>query len=746
MKQIFVLFVFTTMCFQANSQTDIPIGDWRTHLNYSQARQIAITPDRVYCATGHSVFYVDKDDKSFNKLTKKDGLSEISISAINYDPVTQFLIMGSVSGHMDMIRENQIYAINTIKNAALPVSKTINHITFYNRYAYISTDFGIPVLDLNKQEIRETYFPGTDGNPVRINGSAILNDSIFIATEQGLMAGSLDPQVNLLDFRNWKRYFPEHGVPQEDLNSIINVQNRIYTASNSSIYQYLDNRWEQLIIDINEEIVSLSAADQNLLITTKTSIYTLSSSHDLSSITHPLIDQPQYVLHDEDGVYWIADLENGLLKGKNGDFTSLVPSGPAENIIYKLLNIHNKMVAISRGRDENGSSLGKAVGFFVFENGQWVNYLPKVKPGTIEIPIIRDLVDISYNSVNNKTYFASLTDGILEWQSDEFITLNSSTPQTTLKSAAISAVEADQDGSVWILNYNQSPPLHTLSGTNTWTSYFVNAATLATEIFIFDNGDKWLYAPNGSTGGIIVYNEEQNQNRVLTTNNSNGNLPSHSVNKIAKDHSGSIWLATRSGVAYISDPYRTLSEGSNAVYPVYEGRRLLSGENITSIAIDAGNRKWLSTNQGVWLFDETGEVLIHHFTTDNSPLLSNNIYDIVINHSNGEVFVATDQGLVSFRGSATSPSPNHHQVKIFPNPVTPGFNGVVGIQGLVENAEVKITDISGKLIWQTISSGGTATWKVTDYNGRRAASGVYLVFSSDESGSETYVGKIAVIN
>jgi len=167
---------------------------------------------------------------------------------------------------------------------------------------------------------------------------------------------------------------------------------------------------------------------------------------------------------------------------------------------------------------------------------------------------------------------------------------------------------------------------------------------------------------------------------------------------------------------------------------------------VTSIAIDGGNRKWMGTGRGVWLFNPTGEALVHHFTTANSPLLSDNILDIEINAQTGEVFFATDKGLVSFRGDATEGTAVFQQVKIFPNPVTSAFMGTVAINGLATDAIVKITDISGKMIWQTQAQGGTASWNVQDYHGKRAATGIYLVFASTPDGSESAVGKIAVID
>jgi hypothetical protein len=747
MKKILPLIFYFSIIHLAQAQNDIPIGTWRTHLNYSQAKTLTLADNKIFIATGHSVFFLDIEDGSLNKLTKSDGLREVNVSAVGYESISGNLILGAVNGNIDMIRGNRIYNIRAITNSPIVTSKRINSLVFHNGFAYASTDFGIPVIDLNKREIKETYFPGFDGNPLKINGATIYQNSLFIASEQGIMAGSLNPQVNLIDFRNWKRFNAVDGIPVIPFVSVVNFNNKVYAASEDGVYVYENAIWESIDLDIGEEIKSLSVSHQEVVITLQSKIMVLSEDHSATIIDHPLINKPNFAIRDQSGIFWIADLEHGLVTNQKGAFVSVHPSGPSENIIHRVKSVGDKIIAIPRGRSESGAPLGKHSSFFVFEKGQWTNFLPYEKTGTNKLPAIKDLVDFTHNPIDKKTYFASFGEGLLVWDGANFEIINSSSPQSTLVNSFITSVNVDS-GVLWMINHNQNPALHSLANGNVWKSYSTGShlAPLASDFMIYENGDKWLYSNKGSTGGIIVYNEENNQTRLLTTRSNEGNLSSNSINKLVTDREGSIWAATINGVVYFSDPRRVLSDGANATSPIYEGFRLFFGENINTIAVDGANRKWIGTHLGLWLFNESGTRLIHHFTTENSPLLSNEILDIDIHHGSGEIFIATSMGLVSFRGTATAPDLKHQNVVIFPNPVGPGFNGVVGISGLVEHAQVKITDISGKLIWETRSHGGSATWKVTDYNGRRAASGVYLIFSSDDSGTETFVGKIAVVN
>jgi hypothetical protein len=212
------------------------------------------------------------------------------------------------------------------------------------------------------------------------------------------------------------------------------------------------------------------------------------------------------------------------------------------------------------------------------------------------------------------------------------------------------------------------------------------------------------------------------------------------------DRDGFVWVGTDKGIAYFPDPSRVFSSNVNAIKPVFDNRFLLRDEHVTAIEVDGGNRKWIGTENGVWLFDEFGESQIHNFNTANSPLLSNKVVDLEINNKTGELFIMTDAGIASFRADATQGEATFDKIKIFPNPVTDQFNGQVGISGLVTDAIVKITDVSGKLVWQAKANGGSTAWDVRDYNGRRAATGMYLVFCISQDGTESMVGKIAVVN
>jgi hypothetical protein len=215
---------------------------------------------------------------------------------------------------------------------------------------------------------------------------------------------------------------------------------------------------------------------------------------------------------------------------------------------------------------------------------------------------------------------------------------------------------------------------------------------------------------------------------------------------MAKDLNGDIWVGTANGVGVYYNPgFLFESQPYEAHLPIIDRRPLLSGQTVRSIAVDGANRKWMGTDNGLWLFSPDGDALLHHFTARNSPLPSDKVLSVAVQHQSGEVFVVTEAGVASYRSGATITEGKPECAVIYPNPVRRDYTGLVGVSGLPNNADVRITDISGTLVYKTRATGGTLAWDARDYNGKRVKAGVYLVMSSDAEGSQTCISKIAVL-
>jgi hypothetical protein len=430
---------------------------------------------------------------------------------------------------------------------------------------------------------------------------------------------------------------------------------------------------------------------------------------------------------------WVGDSLNGLVSNISGTFQHYLPNGPSIERAFGLRFSEKKIYAFAGGFNSAGEPLGNAGVIDYLENGLWYN-----KPTTMT-----DVTDVV--SSGNHIYTASFGMGLLQednagnsvlFNNSNSPLLNASTPGVGVN---VSALEAGPSG-LWVANFNAMPSLHLLKPDNSWQSFTTVLTQGRYPIEIEEDffGNVWMATHTAFGGGLFVFHPDGTS--VLKTDAAGaGGLLNRVVRCVAVDREGNVWVGTNGGVAYFYD------ESQDAVIPIFENRFLLKDEEISDIEVDGGNRKWVGTKHGAWLFDATGESLVYNFTEENSPLLSDVIIDIEINHESGEVFFATDKGIVSFRGDATTGVENPSDVKIFPNPITAKYNGTVGITGLDTDSFVKITDTSGKLIWEVQAQGGTATWNIRDYSGNRARSGIYLVFAAKPDGSQSVVGKIAVI-
>lgn len=713
---------------------EIPIGTWRVHISYNSVKSIAIDNDYIFGATSNGVMMFDRDDNSITSYSKLTGLSGTTVTFIQYDGTNEQLLIGYEDGKIDVIKGNTIKALDPTQTTSITGTKSINHIALHNGLAYLSADFGVVVFDLARAEVKETWRDlGASGETLKINAATFKGDSIYLATDKGVLAGDLDD--NLLDFNNYKRY--NTGTFSGAIQTIAAFNDKIYVViNNAGLFSYISatGTWNIESYLTGETFTFLNASGGNLLAGADSKLWKIDVSNTITEVTNEKIDDPLYAI-EENGKLWIGDNVNGLISDINGTFQSYLPNGPSQMATFRLAYADGSIYATAGGYTSAFVKLNNEGVVDEFAKGVW----------TAQTTSLTDITDVVVDQ-SGTSYFASFGEGLERQKTDG--TLNvfnaDNSPLVNLnppgKFVNITALANSADG-LWVANYGAVNSLHLLKADDTWESFTapVVAARYPVDLAVDFSNYIWMIANPAQGGGIYVYDRTSKGYEYITDASGSGALPSKNVRSIAIDRDGLVWVGTDIGVAYFFEP------SGEAVKPIYESRFLLRDDKVTAIAIDGGNRKWMGTERGVWLFNSTGEEMIYNFTTDNSPLLSNVIRDIAINHKTGEVFFATDKGIVSYRGDATESNSVFQSVKIFPNPVTNSFNGSVGINGLATNATVKITDISGKLIWQTQANGGTAMWNVRDYTGRRAATGVYLVFAATSDGVESVVGKIAVV-
>jgi ligand-binding sensor domain-containing protein len=745
-----LLFFITLDLFSQN----IPVGTWRTHAAYNQAYSVADAGDKIYCGTSGGLFYYDKTDNSLQIISKLDGLSETDISKLKYDSSTGILVICYSNGNIDLLQNNNIKNLNFIKQSTALPDKKLNHILIADKIAYMAYNFGVVMLDLNRQEIKETWRNlGTNGSSLSVYGSTIVEDSIFLGTSQGVLVAKRT--ANLQDFNSWKILGTANGLPAGSSIKALasNGKNLFAGIENQGIFQYQNGKFVKLAITADfQTINNLQFSGNQLAILLPKKILIQAETNTFSELTSTLLVNPKEIITDG-SKRWIADTEFGLVSNENTDYQYFLPGSPYRKEVFQLYTYDEKIVA-SAGSYNFTTPAGSQAGYYIFEDGSWKNYNKNESKSEQKIPDIKDIVASAY--ANQKLYLASFGNGLLVSKPDGTFQIFNQTNSSlkpfsgTANSVRITDLETDDEENVWILNFGVNtgqPVLHELKPDGTFLSFTLpqTLAAYATDLLIDANGYKWMLISPGYGGGILVYDEKTGKSRYLQSGADKGGLPDQTVNAMTMDADGAIWVGTNRGVAVFYNTSQIFESTTTAVLPVFENSYLLREEIVTSLTIDGGNRKWIGTQTGAWLFSSDGTQKVNYFNTENSPLPSNVVKSIAIQPVSGEIFVATDQGIVSYRGTATASEGTNKNVKIFPNPVRPGFDGVISISGLATNANVKITDVSGRLVYQTQANGGTAVWNVQDYKNRRAKSGIYLIFSTLPEGTEGFAGKVLII-
>lgn len=735
------LIILLLLSSLARGQELIPMGTWRSHFNYETTTLVERTATKVFAATSHGLIFYDLEDQSINKLSKVDGLSDVEITAMSYDSSEEYLVLGYKNGNVDVITGEGIQNLPILLNSDVTDNKTVNHISFYNGKINLSTDFGLLVLT-SENRVEEAYQNlGETGQTIEVHSSTIIRDVIYLATKDGVLAGQLTEGDNLQDFNNWER-FSGSLVNATDIVSVASANGNVYAASISSVFKLSGTSWLEVAFTLGsgEVITKIRDGLNGLLVQTNQRTFVVSSSDVYSEIYRPASAEINDLLQDSDAVFWYADQLEGLSKLDGSNIEHFVLDGPSNNISRVKIESGN-VYAFPAVATDYSSPLSNGLGYSIFKEGIWATMSPSDLQG------ISNVTDALVT--NDQVFISSFGQGILNMGSGQ-ITNYTNSPlgenETGTGNTLVTGMALDREQNIWVSNFSTYSLLK-WDGEELWQQFDfgTSAAAEPTSICIDSNDQVWMTLGHLSGRGVLAYDIGSGLSRYITTTSTD--LPSNNVYDIVFGKEDEIWFATDKGVAYFPFSIGVVEDQSiNVTLPILNESFLFEDKEVFALAIDGGNRIWIGTNEGLWLFGENISKLIYHFTVDNSPLPSNKVNDLAIHPATGEIFVATEQGLVSYRTDATDATNKHQQVKIYPNPVLPNFEGWVGLSGLANDVGIKITTVSGQLIREINAAGGGASWDLADFTGRRVNTGIYLVFSASQDGSETFVGKIAVID
>lgn len=760
---VFICILFFAALTKVMSQP-LAIGQWKTELPYKNAIGVTSSDNKIYCATELTVYSVDKGDNSMEALTTVNGLSDIQSSIVAFSKEHNLLLICYLNSNIDLIKDGQVINISDIERKSIVGDKSIYSVFFYGDYAYLCCGFGIVLLDLNKFEIKDTYYIGPNGANLQVNGMTCDGTYLYAATVSGILRGKLNDPT-LVDFRSWYTFIPSDGLNIGQYSSIAYFNDQVYATKGDTLFRQDGAVWSPYLVRNGFPTRKMEAGKTKLLLSqigsAGTRVFTMDQEGALDSIGS---GQPYQAIEDDNAI-WIADLYEGLKKTV-GDYSEIFyPNGPTTSSVFDLAvnsTTHNLYVAPGGYNASYGFVYNRS-GFFTRINDEWKSY------DVNNTPILKDSFDIvcvTVNPENGHAYFGSLWLGMFEFD-DALGIVNQYTDENSSLTGAngdvarvkVTDIAFDRFGNMWAANFGSLSPICVRTADDTWLSFEPTFPIDQQWVLqmTFDQYDQaWFVLPRQ---GIMVFNfgadlenKQDDQYKKLVTGPGQGNLPSQGVNCLTTDKDGNIWVGTDKGVTVFYCPGDVFSEfpcdAQQIVISSEDGYNgyLLGTENVKRIAIDGANRKWFGTDNGVWLFSEDGTEEILHFTTENSPLLSDFITALDIDQGTGEVYIGTEKGIMVYRSDATGGSVKNCEPLVYPNPVRESYKGPIAISRVVNNAEVKITDEQGNLIYKTQALGGQVIWNGNDYNGRRAQTGVYLVLASNEDGSVTCVGKILIVN
>lgn len=756
---------------------------WQGHFSFYNIIDVVKGNNKVYAASENAIFSYDEQTKEINEITTINGLSGEQISTIYYSETYQLLLIGYENGLIEIAFDNDdsvLTIVDVIDKVTIPpTSKRINHFNEYGSLVYIATNYGISVYNLDRLEFADTFFIGNSGSQTIVMQTAVFGDIIYAACQNGSglrKASVLDP--NLIDFQNWQ------VVSSGDFIGVETVENNLFVIrTNNRVYQIVNDVLSELFV-YSDPPLYMNSVSGNLIITTKSNVFVYDSNFNalaqVSTSVEFTTDYTSAVVYDD--FIYAGTKDFGVLKTSILSptiFEEIHPSGPLRNTPFSINATPNNLWVTYGEYDifYNPYPLN-SYGFSHLKNEEWIN-----TPYS-DVFDAKCLNAISINPENtNQVFISSFFSGLLE-VNDEIPTFLYNETNSGLESlklpnnpnyidVRVGASTFDTNGFLWTTSGQVDNQLKSFNPSNNqWKSYTLNAVIPDAfdnngfaDIVIDNDQTKWMTA--GYFYGVIGFNENGGNPLIKGIYKADQNMPFPFATALALDKRNQLWIGTFKGLRVLYNTSGFFTDDNLRVEEIIileDGiaKELLFQQHISSIKVDGSNNKWIGTiGSGLFYLSSDGQKTIYHFTKSNSPLPSDNITDLSIDDTSGVVYIATDNGLVSFLSGGSAPQEDLLSAYAYPNPVRPGFNIVdekVKIKDISENINIKITDIEGNLVAEAQSrtnlryngynleiDGGTAYWNGKNLANNVVASGVYLIMLSDLDTFETRVLKLMVV-
>jgi ligand-binding sensor domain-containing protein len=718
------------------------IGTWKNYTNMQSVNDAFVSNDGIWTATTGGAFFYNPGKDSYETLTKAEGLGNNDLTAIALDKYGK-IWFGSDNGILDIYDSNTklfVKRILDIYNSPNTI-KTINDIKIIGDTAFVATDFGLSLININTFSFYDTFIKfGNLTSSTKIK-SVYIDKLLFVGTDNGV-AKQKEGTTNLSAPESWENYTISNGLPSNSITKFLKYRDTIIVLTNSGLAYFNNNSWNSFLPQFNSQLISdIQTRNDSLFILSNNQVYIYKDGK---------LDQPFPALSSVTG---LALSENkiyafgneGVTEVKNSSIDKFyAPNGPSSNHFYGIDVDKN-------GNIWGGSGSGElATGFYKYDGNTWTNYTKDDVPGASLNQIFKVYVD-----PDNTVYLQTWGDGFIQYKNGKFRIFNSNNTDmvgipNSPKFVVVQGLANDTHGNLWVLTYlsTNKKPLAVLTTDSTWQFYtntLTNQVITAYALVVDQYDTKWMIVGDeGSSGGeeIFYFNETKpvyssNVNGWGILNATNG-LNSSSVNAIVIDRRGELWIGTGQGINVITD-----TQDPNKISSL----RLLNSQVINSIAVDALNQKWVGTQQGVYVVSSDGTEIIASYNSSDSPLPNDAIRSIAVDNNSGLVYFGSDYGLASLSTSSIYPKENFSEIIVSPNPVILENKNInISIDGLIRDSQIKILSLTGKMVAEFSSPGGRiAIWDGRNLDGNFVNSGIYLVVAYDQEGNNVGVGKVAVI-
>lgn len=701
---ISLLTLLAAMTTNAGAQN---LDKWKAYMAYGKITDIEPAGNMVYVLSSGDLFSYNITDGSVATYDKVFPLSECTISQIAWNNTVKKLIIVYDNYNIDLL-DNKLNVTNIAGyyDKTMTVSKDVNKVVIEGSLAYLCTAFGLVQIDMKEGLILDTYNLGKN-----VTDCAFSGNKIYVNTSDGILAA--DKSANLLDKSNW------HATTD---NVSFNHANDIATTWDNGYLQYVAYDKTNKCYWTNQEDEKLQA-------------YTVTA----------------------DGT-------------KTVTLSDINPVGTPKYNTIGFLKIRNGKLYTCNGGEWDREKPA-TIQVYDIDGNTWTTYDDKGIAEKYGI-IYKDMLCLDIDPKNDNHVMAGSQSGLYEFLDGKLIN------RFDYKNSPISFVDGlegdpnyqiitslfyDKDNTLWVINHQAiNKGILKYSADGKWSSPDKTINHLSVnnaKIMGYDShGRIWINNGRNANPGVYCYSADGN-NLYSYTHFVNEDMAEISgierCKTLAEDRSGNIWVGTNVGLFELTEEYQR--DPSLGFYQVKVPRNdgtnyadyLLAGLDITTMAIDNADRKWIGTSRdGVYVISSDNMVQEAHFLASNSCLLADGIFDIEIDKQTGTVYIGTEKGLCSVESNAvaTNESMSKDNVWAYPNPVKPDYTGLINIVGLAYDSDVKITTTNGVLVAEGRSTGGSFQWDGCDKKGRRVASGIYMVNTATQSGDSGTVCKIAVIN